>query len=100
MRAAELPEDRQHDRSLVGESSQAAADDAMTGHELSRGLSEAPRLVRVVTPDAPPALAPGAACALLGLLRTAADQWVDGREGVVRVELGGTGCDEEQGRAA
>lgn len=63
-------------------------------------MPEAPRPVQVVTPDGPPALTPGAACALLRLLRTAADQWVDEPDVVVQGGFGAAGRDEEQGRAA
>lgn len=63
-------------------------------------MPDAPRPVRVMTPYEPPALTPGAAFALLRLLRAGAGQWVDGPEGVVRIEFGDVGCDEEQWKAA
>lgn len=66
----------------------------------SQAMPDLPRPMRVATPDEPPALTPGAAYALLRLLRAAADQWVDGREAVVQGGFGAAGCDEEQGRAA
>lgn len=66
----------------------------------SRAMPDSPPPIRVAIPEGPLALTPAAAYALLRLLRTAADQWVDERAAVVQGEFGHAGCDEEQRRAA
>lgn len=59
-----------------------------------------PWQIRVVTPDEPPTLTPGAAFALLRLLRSAANRRVDGEGSADVVEFRRTDDTQEQRRAA